>query len=72
MATNTANLDTAIANITVTLASITTNPKPTYNVDGEQVQWMEYQQMLIQQLNQLMKSRQDLDGPWIIRERKLT
>lgn len=69
MATAAQNLDQAIANITLQLANVTANPKPSYNVDGEQVQWTEYQQMLQDKLNALMKSRQDLDGAWLISTR---
>ena len=69
MATAAQNLDAAIANITLQLANITANPKPSYQVDGEQVQWTEYQQMLQEKLNALMKSRQDLDGAWIVSSR---
>jgi hypothetical protein len=70
MATTAAqNLDAAIANITLQLANITANPKPSYQVDGEEVRWTEYQQMLQDKLNALMRSRQDLDGAWLISTR---
>jgi hypothetical protein len=69
MATPAQNLDTAIANVALQIVNVTANPKPSYNVDGEQVQWTEYLEMLQSQLNALMKSRQDLDGAWLISTR---
>jgi hypothetical protein len=71
MATAAQSLDTAIANVSATIASITASPKPSYSVDGEQVSWGEYLDTLTNQLNVLMKSRQDLDGAWIQTQRGL-
>lgn len=67
MATNAANLDQAIANVTKLLMELTTNPKPNYSIDGETWSWSEYWSMLNQQLKTLEESRQRADGPFEIR-----
>lgn len=44
-------LNTAKTNILNNLTTITTNPKPTYSLDGQSISWSEYHQMLVTQLN---------------------
>jgi hypothetical protein len=46
MATWAQNLQTAINNATATLADVTANPRPTYDVQGDTVKWAEYVEML--------------------------
>ena len=53
MATPAENLATAYANVCETLAEITENPKPTYNIDGQNILWGDY-------LTRLTKARTDL------------
>lgn len=68
MATAAQNLDAAIANYTARLAELSAVVKPSYNADGQNVEWNEYQQTLMK-LNDLLKVRQDLDGAWIQTQR---
>lgn len=37
------------------LADLTESPKPSYNIDGQQVSWMAYQKLLFDQLESLNK-----------------
>ena len=41
------DLQTALANAKATLAQILASPKPTYTVEGQTVNWTEYQKMLM-------------------------
>jgi hypothetical protein len=44
-------------------------PKPTYNVDGENVLWMEYQTMIIDKMLELEQAIQRASGPFEVRSR---
>ena len=50
MATYLENLTTARDNIAARLASITAQPKPSYDVDGQRVEWNAYFEALTRQL----------------------
>jgi hypothetical protein len=53
-----ANLQAAQQNISALIADITANPKPTYNVDGQNVDWTTYLSTLIEKsknLNELIQ-----------------
>ncbi len=69
MSTRAQNLDQAIDNLAAVLAQVTASPKPTYTVDGETYQWMEYVQMLMTQTKGLEQMRQRADGAFEVRSR---
>ncbi len=48
---------------------MTANPKPNYNLDGEEYSWSDYLQTLITQQEALEQSRQRADGPFEVRSR---
>lgn len=50
MATDAENLVIIRSNILQRLADLTANPKPSYDIDGQQVDWTAYQEMLFRQL----------------------
>ncbi len=50
MPTDAENIATIKSNALTVLADITANPKPSYNIDGQQVGWTEYQKMLMSQV----------------------
>lgn len=64
MATPLESLTTAKANVCGLLATITTDPKPNYSVDGQSVSWSEYFQMLTNQLEVLNRLIQVEGGPF--------
>jgi hypothetical protein len=37
-------------NLTAALLTISASPKPSYNIDGQQISWTEYMQMLLDQI----------------------
>jgi len=47
------NLTQARLQISERLVEITTSPKPSYNVNGQQVSWTEYSKALTEQLDKL-------------------
>ena len=53
MATPLENLQTAYEQVCANLVTITASPKPTYNIDGQLVEWTEYMKMLTDQLEAL-------------------
>lgn len=53
MATYLENLTTARDNIAARLAEITARPKPSYDVDGQRVEWNDYFKTLTDQLDKL-------------------
>lgn len=53
MATYLENLTTARDNIAAQLADITANPKPTYNIDGQMVDWTAHFNALMAALDKL-------------------
>lgn len=53
MATYLENLTTARDNIAARLAEITAIPKPSYDVDGQRVEWNDYFKALTDQLAKL-------------------
>lgn len=54
MPTPAENLQTAYENVCQIIADITASPKPTYNIDGQNVQWTEYLKMLLEQQKNLL------------------
>lgn len=53
MATYLENLTTARDNIAARLAEITAQPKPSYDVDGQRVEWNDYFKALTDQMDKL-------------------
>ena len=53
MATPLENLQTAYEQVCANLVAITATPKPSYNIDGQDVDWTEYMKMLTEQLEAL-------------------
>jgi hypothetical protein len=52
------NLQQAALNVSQLLVTLTTNPKPTYSINGQNVPWTEYYRELIQRqkdLNELIQ-----------------
>ncbi len=50
------NLTTTRLNVSKRLSEITSSPKPSYDVNGQEVSWTEYQKMLLDMLAQLNKA----------------
>jgi len=50
-------LDVLIAQITVRLAEITAQPKPSYSVEGHSYSWQQYFDSLVAKREELMKQR---------------
>jgi len=48
-----ADLQTALQNIDTAIVNMTANPKPSYSINGQAVQWGEF-------YSQLAKARQDI------------
>ncbi len=63
------NLQAAYQNVCANLAAITANPKPTYNVDGVNVNWQEYYDSLVQRMLELEQAIQRAQGPYELRSR---
>ena len=59
-----AKLQEARDNILSLIVSITTNPKPTYNIDGQEVKWAEYLDMLRKNLAAIEDMINDKEGPY--------
>lgn len=58
------DLQTAINQIAAQIKDITANPKPDYSVNGQQVSWASYLQMLTEQIVKLQQAQQSLAGPF--------
>ena len=54
-----ADLTTALQNIDTAILNMTANPKPSYSINGQSVQWGEF-------YSQLMKARQDLANQLVL------
>lgn len=64
MATNAENLATARTNFITKLAAISADPKPSYNVNGQQFAWTEFYTFLTQQIAQIDNLIAAEDGPY--------
>lgn len=68
MATVLENLQTAKENLAAKIAEVTLDPKPSYAIDGQSVQWESYLAMLINQqekLNELINLLDPYEIPTI-------
>lgn len=68
MATYLENLTTARDNIAARLAEITAQPKPSYDVDGQRVEWNDYFKALTDQLAKLTET---INGASIYEEQSI-
>lgn len=64
MATEAENLATALANVATKLAEVTSNPKPSYSVDGRSVSWGDYYKSLVALRDSLKAALIDAEGPY--------
>ena len=46
-------LATIKSQVLANLVTITAGPKPSYNIDGQQISWTEYHKMLTEQLKEI-------------------
>jgi hypothetical protein len=53
MPTDAQQLATIKSQILAMLVDLTENPKPSYDIDGQDIEWNEYQQMLFAQLKDI-------------------
>ena len=53
MPTEAQQLATIKEQILQNLADVTANPKPSYNIDGQQIGWTDYQRLLLEQLEKI-------------------
>ena len=63
MASDAENIATTISNLLSALATESANPKPSYQVNGQNVDWNGYRTSLLQQIKDL-KELQQLTDPW--------
>lgn len=61
---NLENLKQIRDNITALIGSITQQPKPTYDIDGQKVAWGEYLDQLRKQLAYTLQLIIDTEGPF--------
>jgi hypothetical protein len=66
------NVQIAIDNLSGKIAELSVNPKPSYEVDGQRVEWTEYFRMLCQQLDELRRIQMKLQGPIVKYTRGIT
>lgn len=66
------DLNAAYANVAANLKAITLNPKPSYNVDGKQVQWKELFETYTGQLQSIEQAIQRAGGPFMIETKVVT
>lgn len=64
MPTDLENIDTAISNWIRWIATESANPKPSYAIDGQSVQWTQAYQYAVEQVAKLRQLKVDLSGPW--------
>jgi len=63
MPTDAEQLATIKSQVLALLVDLTENPKPTYNVDGQNVSWTEYQRMLFERLDNI-NAQINAEGPY--------
>lgn len=72
MATALDNVNTAIANVSALIVTITANPQPSYSVQGVSIPWSEYLSMLTDQLAKLQEAAIFLSGPYELTQQAVT
>lgn len=63
MATQAETMDTIITTIQSRLSDALTNPKPSYDINDQRVEWNEYVDMLMRSLEKAYELRAKLAGP---------
>jgi len=58
------NISLAITALSDQIAAIALERKPTYQIDGQSVEWTEYIKMLTEQMEKLITIRQQLNIPY--------
>lgn len=64
MASQSANLDKAITNLTNKILELSSDPKPSYTVDGQSFSHTEFFAMLTESVDLLITQRRRLQGPF--------
>lgn len=64
MPTASENLQTAINNLASALATESANPKPSYSINGESVDWNGYRAAMLKQIRDMSDLVDDLNGPF--------
>lgn len=64
MATRKENIATALDNIAAAIASLTSNPRPNYSIDGRSYSWQSLLDSLLKNQEQLLIADQQADGPF--------
>ncbi len=64
MATDSENLQTTLSNLIRVRAEASANPKPTYNINGQQVDWVGYYQFLSSEITRVQSQIADNEGPF--------
>lgn len=64
MSSNLTLLQTALANVSQQLVNMTANPKPNYNIDGQQVSWADLLKTLLDSQKTLQEAISNAEGPW--------
>lgn len=72
MPTDAEQLATIKSQVLAVLVEITAQPKPTYDIDGQNVSWTEYHKMLMEQLAELDTLIAAARGPFEIHSQGYT
>lgn len=68
MATDAANIATIRSNLLTALATESANPKPSYSVDGQSVDWNGYRASVLKQIADLNSLMAAAEGPYEIQD----
>lgn len=68
---NVANIDTCVAGWWAELASDSTNPQPSYTLNGKQVSRSEWRSALLQNIKDAMELRNQEDPPYGRRQQRM-
>tara|TARA_R110000868_G_scaffold36969_2_gene130847 strand:- start:8615 stop:8833 length:219 start_codon:yes stop_codon:yes gene_type:complete len=63
------NVADSITQLTVLIKEITVNPKPSYSINGQSVDWASYLSTLTQQLSMMLEIQQKIAVPYIVQTR---
>jgi hypothetical protein len=66
-ANDAANLQIVYSNLINILMQMTTNPKPSYSLDGESYSWNEYNSMILDKLEKVRQQMIFAGGPFEVR-----
>ena len=71
MATDAENIATIRSNLLTALVTESANPKPSYAIDGQSVDWNGYRAALLKQIADLNALMSSLDGPFEVTDTML-